>query len=56
MGIFMLEVRVMKSDTQKQLENNGCRFNGQELMSNHQVDITKPCYCGRPNYKGDNHA
>ena len=39
---------MMKSDKQKQLEKQGCVFNGQELLDNHEIDIKKNCYCGRP--------
>lgn len=38
-----------KSEKQIQLEKQGCRFNGQEKLDNHEIDIKKPCYCGRPN-------
>ena len=40
---------VQTSDKQKTLEKNGCVFNGykQELLSNHEIDPKKECYCGR---------
>ena len=38
-----------KSDKQKQLEENGCVFRGQERLDNHELDLTKECYCGRSN-------
>ena len=37
-----------KSDKQKTLEANGCVFKGQERMDNHELDLSKECYCGRP--------
>lgn len=40
---------MLKSDKQKQLEKKGCAFKGQELLDNHELDASKPCYCGRPN-------
>jgi hypothetical protein len=40
---------VCKSSNQIQLEENGCRFAGQEALANHELDNTKSCYCGRPN-------
>ena len=43
------EFAVIKSDVQKRLEAQGCRFKDQELLSKHEIDINKPCYCGRPN-------
>ena len=39
---------VCKSEKQIQLERQGCRFNGQELLDNHELDPEKPCQCGRP--------
>jgi hypothetical protein len=42
------EFAVVKSDVQKQLEAQGCRFKDQELLSEHELDVNKPCYCGRP--------
>ena len=39
---------IMKSDKQRALERNGCVFRGQELLDNHEIDIEKNCYCGRP--------
>lgn len=51
-------IRVHKSNKQIQLEAQGCRFMGQELLDNHELDPNKPCQCGRPNkigkqYKGE---
>jgi len=43
------EFVVCKSKDQKQLEAQGCIFQGQELLSKHELDINKPCYCGRQN-------
>ncbi len=40
-----------KSDKQIQLEKQGCVFTGQERLDNHELDINKKCYCGRPNGK-----
>lgn len=40
----------LKSDLQIKLENQGCVFNGQEALSNHEENINKPCYCKRPLY------
>ena len=40
---------VLKSEKQILLEKQGCVFKGQELLDNHELDITKKCYCGRPN-------
>ncbi len=40
---------VMKSKNQEILERQGCVFKGQELLTNHELDTNKPCYCGRPN-------
>ena len=42
---------ILKSDKQKQLENNGCVFRGQEYLDNHEINKEKDCYCGRPNRK-----
>lgn len=39
---------VMKGKTQKILEEQGCVFRGQELLANHELDLNKKCYCGRP--------
>ena len=44
---YKFEVQV--SDKQKQLERQGCKFSGQELLDNHELDMDKPCYCNRPN-------
>ena len=38
-----------RSHIQIELERNGCVFMGQELLSNHEIDLGKECYCGRPN-------
>ena len=40
---------ILKSNKQKTLERQGCVFSGQELLDNHELDIGKVCYCGRPN-------
>ena len=57
MDTFGKLLRVMKSNKQIQLEKQGCRFNGQELLSNHELDKDKKCYCGRPNNNtGVNHG
>ena len=42
---------VCKSEKQKQLELQGCRFSyrEQERLDNHELDLSKECYCGRPN-------
>ena len=40
---------VCKSNKQVQLESNGCVFRGQEALDNHELNINKECYCGRPN-------
>lgn len=42
---------VMKSDKQITLENNGCVFRGQERLDNHEINLEKECYCGRPGRK-----
>ena len=39
---------ILTSEKQKILERNGCVFRGQELLDNHEIDIEKDCYCGRP--------
>lgn len=39
---------VQKHAIQETLEKQGCMFTGQELLSNHELDPSKPCYCGRP--------
>jgi len=45
-------VSVSKSNLQLQLERNGCIFHGQQrLLSDHEKDIYKPCFCGRKVYK-----
>ena len=46
-----MEISVMKSDKQKALEANGCVFRGQERLDNHELDVNKECYCGRPAQK-----
>ena len=40
-----------KSEKQITLESNGCQFSKthQERLDNHELDINKECYCGRPN-------
>lgn len=43
-----IEIEVLTSDKQKQLERQGCVFSGQELLDNHELDINKPCCCDRP--------
>lgn len=43
------EFLVIKSKLQIKLEAQGCRFNGQELLKNHESDLSKSCQCGRPN-------
>lgn len=43
------KVLVSKSKKQIQLEKQGCVFRGQERLSNHEIDVKKECYCGRPN-------
>ena len=40
---------VASSDKQKQLEDQGCVFMGQEALDSHELDMAKECYCGRPN-------
>jgi hypothetical protein len=40
---------VQKSQKQLQLEAHGCVFKDQELLSAHEIDPMKECYCGRPN-------
>ena len=37
------------SEKQKKLESNGCVFKGQERLDSHEIDASKPCYCGRQN-------
>ena len=39
---------ILTSDKQKTLEKQGCVFRGQELLDNHELDLEKDCYCGRP--------
>ena len=41
------------SKKQRTLEKQGCVFIGQEWLDNHEVDLDKECYCGRPNRKKD---
>lgn len=41
------EIKVQKSKEQLVLERNGCVLKSQEPLSNHEIDISKPCYCGR---------
>ena len=43
------EFTVVKSDIQKTLDSQGCVFREQELLSNHELDMSKNCYCGRRN-------
>ena len=43
-----LKFPVQKSELQRRLERQGCRFSSQELLTNHEPDINKPCACGRP--------
>jgi hypothetical protein len=40
---------VTKGNRQIILEEQGCALFGQESLIDHELDITKPCYCGRPN-------
>ena len=42
---------MVKSEKQIKLEVNGCVFNGQERLDNHELNKDKECYCGRPNKK-----
>lgn len=42
-------MQAVKSQKQRKLERQGCGFKGQERIDNHELDIRKPCYCGRPN-------
>lgn len=51
MANIQIKFPVMRSEKQVQLEANGCVFRGQEALDNHQLDKSKPCYCGRPNAK-----
>jgi hypothetical protein len=44
------EISVKKSEKQIRLEQQGCIFTGQEFLDNHELDMTKPCYCGRKRY------
>jgi hypothetical protein len=44
-----MELAVAISEMQRVLERHGCVFSGQERLDRHEVDPTKPCYCGRPN-------
>jgi len=39
---------VQKSDLQRLLESQECIFHGQEMLSRHEVNPSKPCICGRP--------
>ncbi len=39
---------LLKSEKQIELERQGHIFKGQELLDNHEIDVGKPCYCGRP--------
>lgn len=41
-------ISVQKSEKQKTLERQGCVFQGQESLDNHEIDPIKKCYCGRP--------
>jgi len=50
-GVFP-ESWLLKSEKQKKLERQGCKFQGQEPLDNHELDTRKPCYCGRPNAGG----
>ncbi len=43
---------VQKSEKQIKLKEQGCVFRGQEFLDNHELDINKMCYCGRPNRYG----
>lgn len=45
----MSTLPVQQSELELLLTRNGCRFTGQERLSNHEPDIDKPCQCGRPN-------
>jgi len=40
-------IEVSKSDLQIKLDKNGCIFHGQEMLSKHEQNPRKPCFCGR---------
>jgi len=44
-----MELHIQRSQLQITLESNGCAFKGQELLENHEANLSIPCYCGRPN-------
>ena len=46
--VIWFEVSPTRSEKQVQLERQGCVFKGQEWLDNHELDSSKPCYCGRP--------
>ena len=50
------EISVTKSGLQIRLERQGCQFNGQEPLANHEPNLDMPCYCGRPNDSGQRHG
>lgn len=43
-----MQLPVSKSEKQITLEKQGCVFQGQEWLDNHEIDPVKECYCGRP--------
>ena len=46
-----LPIAVASSALQQKLERQGCVFNGQELLLNHEENPNRACACGRPNRK-----
>ena len=42
-----LEFSVSKSRLQEILELQGHIFSGQDYLPNHEIDNSKPCFCGR---------
>lgn len=41
-------INVEKSKKQEEIERLGHYFTSQDLLSKHELDPKKPCYCGRP--------
>ncbi len=43
---------MQKSEKQIKLEEQGCVCIRQDPLNKHELNINKPCYCGRPNRYG----
>lgn len=47
--MYVFSFPILKSEKQITLEKQGCVFQGQEWLDNHEIDPKKECYCKRPN-------